>query len=48
MRLTDFEAMVRRQLSEIPAEFLDGVAEVTVSRDVVVHPERDEIWTLGE
>ena len=48
MRLQDFEALVRRQSSEIPAEFLDGIAEVVVSPRTVVHPEREGIWTLGE
>ena len=40
--------MVLRQSSEIPAEFLDGIAEVVVSPRTVVHPEREGIWTLGE
>jgi hypothetical protein len=48
MRLHDFEALVRRQSGEIPAEFLDGIAEVVVSPRTVVHPEREGIWTLGE
>ena len=48
MRLPDFEAMVRRQASEIPAEFLEGIAEVVVSRRMVPHPSRPGIWTLGE
>ena len=48
MRLQDFEALVRRQSGEIPAEFLDGIAEVVVSPRTVVHPEREGIWTLGE
>ena len=48
MRLSDFETLVRRQSGEIPAEFLDGIAEVVVSPRTVVHPEREGIWTLGE
>jgi Zincin-like metallopeptidase len=48
MRLSDFEALVRRQSGEIPAEFLEGIAEVVVSPRTVVHPEREGIWTLGE
>lgn len=48
MRLQDFEALVRRQSGEIPAEFLEGIAEVVVSPRTVVHPEREGIWTLGE
>jgi hypothetical protein len=48
MRLADFETMVRRLCSEVPADFLDGVAEVVVSPRTVPHPERPEIFTLGE
>jgi hypothetical protein len=48
MRLSDFEAMVRRMADEVPAEFLTGVAEVVVSPRTVPHPTRDEIYTLGE
>lgn len=48
MRLADFEAMVRRMADEIPPEFLEGVAEITVSPRVVPHPERPGIFTLGE
>lgn len=48
MRLSDFEALVKRQLSEIPPEFLEGIVEVTVSPRTAPHPDRDDIWTLGE
>lgn len=48
MRLADFEAMVRRMAAEVPADFLDGVAEIVVSPRTVPHSEREEIWTLGE
>ena len=48
MRLADFEAMVRRMAGELPAEFLDGVAEVVVSPRTRPHPDRSEIFTLGE
>ena len=48
MRLADFEAMVRRQAEEIPPEFYEGIAEVVVSPRTVPHPERQDIWTLGE
>jgi predicted Zn-dependent protease with MMP-like domain len=48
MKLQDFESMVARQTSEVPAEFLDGIVEVVVSPRTVPHPERGEIWTLGE
>lgn len=48
MRLRDFESMVRRMSGEVPAEFLAGVAEIVVSPRTVPHPDRDEIFTLGE
>jgi len=48
MRLSDFEAMVRRFEDEVPADFLEGVAEIAVSPRTVPHPERTEIYTLGE
>ena len=48
MRLADFEALVRRQAEQIPAEFYQGIAEVVVSPRTVPHPERSDIWTLGE
>jgi hypothetical protein len=48
MRLSDFEAMVRRIADEVPSDFMRGIAEIAVSPRVVPHPERDEIYTLGE
>jgi hypothetical protein len=48
MRLSDFEAMVHRFAGEVPAEFLQGVAGIAVSPRTVPHPERAEIYTLGE
>jgi hypothetical protein len=48
MRLEDFERLVRAQAGKIPAEFFEGIAEVVVSPRVVSHPEREDIWTLGE
>jgi hypothetical protein len=48
MRLADFQAMVRRLSDEVPAHFFEGVAEVVVSPRAVPHPERAEIYTLGE
>ncbi len=48
MRLSDFEAMVRRFADEVPADFLEGVAEIAVSPRTVPHPDRAEIFTLGE
>jgi hypothetical protein len=48
VRLSDFEAMVRRLADEVPADFLDGVADIAVSSRTVPHPDRAEIYTLGE
>lgn len=48
MRLADFEAMIRRMRGDVPAEFLDGIAEITVSPRVRPHPDRSDIYTLGE
>lgn len=48
MRLSDFESMVGRMSGELPADFLDGVVEIEVSRASVPHPTRAEIYTLGE
>jgi hypothetical protein len=48
MRLADFESMVRRLCNEVPAHFFEGIAEVVVSPRAVPHPERPEIFTLGE
>jgi hypothetical protein len=48
MRISDFDTMVRRLCDEVPEHFFDGVAEVVVSPRAVPHPERQEIFTLGE
>ena len=48
MRLSDFETMVRRFADEVPAEFMQGVDEIAVSPRTVPHPDRAEIYTLGE
>ena len=48
MRLDDFREMVRRLSEELPSQFLDGIAEVTVSPRTVPHPDRAGIYTLGE
>lgn len=48
MRLDDFRDLVRRQAAEVPAEFFDGIIEVTVSPRTLPHPSRAEIYTLGE
>lgn len=48
MRLADFEDMVRRLCDEVPSDFFDGISEVVVSPRVVPHPERTDVFTLGE
>jgi hypothetical protein len=48
MRLSDFESMVRRMADEVPQDFLAGIAEIAVSPRTVPHPDREEIFTLGE
>jgi zinicin-like metallopeptidase len=48
MRLSDFESLIRRLSSEVPPDFLEGVAEVAVSPKSVPHPTRAEIYTMGE
>ena len=48
MRFSDFEAMIAGMSSELPAEYLDGIAEITVSRKTVPHPIRADVYTLGE
>lgn len=48
MRLADFETMIRGLCSEVPSDFLDGIAEVVVSPRTVPHPQRADIFTLGE
>lgn len=40
--------MVRGMVRELPPEFLDGIAGVTVTPKAVPHPVRADIYTLGE
>ncbi len=47
MRLSDFRSLVSRLSAEVPAEFLDGISEITVSPRAVPHPTRADIFTLG-
>jgi hypothetical protein len=47
MRLDDFRSLIARLSKEVPAEFLDGVSEITVSPRAVPHPTRADIFTLG-
>ncbi len=48
MRFADFEDLVGRLCREVPAEFLDGVTAIEVSRKTLPHPTRPDIYTMGE
>lgn len=48
MRLADFQALVDRLRAEVPAPYLEGILEISVSAATVPHPVRAEIYTLGE
>jgi hypothetical protein len=48
MNLNDFAKMVEGMTSEIPAQYLDGIAGIDVSPRVVRHPTRGDIYTMGE
>lgn len=48
MKLSEFETLVRRLCEDVPEQFFEGVAEVVVSPRAVPHPDRAEIFTLGE
>jgi len=48
MNYADFQSLTARLAAQIPSEFLDGIAEVVVSPRTVAHPDREDIWTLGE
>lgn len=43
-----FAARARAMTREIPAEFLEGVEDVVVHREVKRHPLLDDVLTLGE
>ena len=48
MRFSDFEVMVNGMAAELPAEYLEGIAEIVVSRANLPHPVRADVYTLGE
>lgn len=39
---------MHRMAEEVPAEFLEGIAGISVSPKVLPHPTRGEVYTLGE
>lgn len=48
MKYSDFEVLVQRLATEVPAHFLEGVTELSVSPAMLPHPTRADIYTLGE
>src|SRR4029078_7225027 len=48
MRLRACAALVQRLQTEVPAEYLEGVMEIEVSRNTLPHPTRSDIYTLCE
>lgn len=48
MTLAEFEGLVASLAEQIPEEFLSGIAEIVVSPRTVTHPDREDIYTLGE
>lgn len=48
MRRRDFVAMVRRMERELPATYLEGIAEIGVSEKTVPDPVREGVYILGE
>jgi hypothetical protein len=48
MKLSEFEILVRQLCEDVPEQFFEGVAEVVVSPRAVPHPDRADIFTLGE
>ena len=48
IRYADFESLVRRLEQEVPAQFLEGVEGIEVSRKTVPHPEHADVYTMGE
>jgi hypothetical protein len=48
MKLHVFESLVYDLSKQIPREFRAGIVEIVVSPRTVSHPDRSDIWTLGE
>jgi hypothetical protein len=48
MQLAAFRRLVQELARQVPAEYLDGVAAVDVSPRLVAHPDRPDVYTLGE
>ncbi|NNG17852.1 MAG: hypothetical protein HKM89_15360 [Gemmatimonadales bacterium] len=48
MTYPEFEALIHQLVEAIPADYLRGVAQVSVSPRAVPHPESPGVFTLGE
>jgi hypothetical protein len=48
VNLQDFEALINQLVGAIPAEYLQGVTDVSVSPRAVPHPESPGVFTMGE
>lgn len=48
MLFADFERVARALWEDIPAEYKQGVDGLIVDRSALTHPDRPEIYTLGE
>ena len=48
MRLDDFRALIDRLKAEVPAAYLHGIVDISVSPKAVPHPVRADVYTLGE
>lgn len=48
MKLNEFEILVKRLETEVPAHFLKGISEIAVASAMLPHPTRADIYTLGE
>lgn len=48
MKLAEFEARVEAMVRDVPTAYFDGIIEVVVSPRTVAHPERGDVFTLGE
>ncbi len=48
MKFPDFERLAHEAYEEIPEHFKEGIDGLVVSREAVPHPERADVYTLGE
>ena len=48
MTFEEFEQHAREAWDEIPVAYKEGVDGLTVRRDAPVHPDHEEVYTLGE